>query len=202
VPDADDACSWAAGPKSSEPAKNGCPEPPPPPPPPAPPPCPACADQDRDKDGITNDADACPDQAGPFDTDAKKNGCPKAVLENGVIKISEQVRFRTASAEIEPGKQSQEVLEAILAVLKAHPEIGLLRIEGHTDDRGNAGNNKALSKARAEAVVAWLVGKGIDKSKLTAAGIGQERPIETNATEPGRAANRRVELHVEQGSTR
>lgn len=185
-----------------EPAKVECPEPPPPPPPPQPPPCPACADPDRDKDGITNEADACPDQAGPADADAKKSGCPKAFLENGVIKIAEQVKFRTASAEIDAGKQSQDVLEAVLAVLKAHPEIGRLRIEGHTDDRGNADNNKALSKARAEAVVAWLAGKGIERSKLTAEGVGQDRPIESNATEAGRAANRRVELHVEQGSSR
>ncbi|MFO0740616.1 MAG: OmpA family protein [Labilithrix sp.] len=205
VPDADDACAWAPGPKSGDPALNGCPPPAVPPPCPPPPPaveCPACADQDRDKDGITNEADACPDQAGAADPDAKKNGCPKAFLDQGVIKIREQVRFRTGSAEIEAGKDSQEVLEAVLAVLKAHPEIAHLKIEGHTDDRGDATKNKALSKARAAAVVAWLVGKGIEASKLSSEGVGADRPLEPNTTDAGRAANRRVELHVEQGSTR
>lgn len=203
VPDKDDACGWAAGPASTDPAMNGCPPPvvpPPCPPPPPPPPCPACADQDRDKDGVTNEADACPDQAGAVDTDPKKNGCPKAFLDKGVIKIREQVRFRTASAEIDPGKDSQDVLDAVLAVLKAHPEIKHLKIEGHTDDRGDAQKNKALSKARAAAVVAWLVGKGIEASKLSSEGVGADRPIEPNTTDAGRAANRRVELHVEEGS--
>jgi outer membrane protein OmpA-like peptidoglycan-associated protein len=157
---------------------------------------------DRDRDGVVNDADACPDQAGAPDADPKKNGCPKAFLDHGVIKITEQVRFRTNSAEIDPGKESLDVLSAILAVLQQHPEIARLRIEGHTDDRGDATKNKELSKSRAEAVVAWLASKGIEKSKLTAVGIGADKPIETNATEVGRAANRRVELHVEQGSAR
>ena len=205
VPDTEDACGWAAGPKSNDPAQNGCPPPvtpaPCPPPPPAPE-CPTCADPDRDKDGITNEADACPDQAGAADTDPKKNGCPKAFLDKGLIKIREQVRFRTGSAVIEPGKDSQDVLEAILAVLKEHPEIEHLKVEGHTDDRGDAAKNKTLSKARAAAVVSWLVKKGIDASKLSSEGVGADRPLESNATEDGRAANRRVELHVEQGSTR
>ena len=205
VPDADDACAWAAGPTSADPAQNGCPPPvtpaPCPPPPPAPA-CPACADADRDKDGVTNEVDACPDQAGTADSDPKKNGCPKAFLDKGVIKIREQVRFRTNSADIEPGKDSQDVLEAILAVLKAHPEVEHLKVEGHTDDRGDAAKNKTLSKARAAAVVTWLVGKGIEASKLSSEGVGADRPLEPNNTEAGRAANRRVELHVEQGSTR
>lgn len=205
VPDTDDACGWAAGPKAADPSLNGCPPPvtpPPCPPPPPPPPCPECADQDRDKDGITNDADACPDQSGAADTDPKKNGCPKAFLDKGLIKIREQVRFRTNSADIEPGKDSQEVLEAVLGVLKAHPEIEHLKVEGHTDDRGDPAKNRSLSKARAMAVVAWLVGKGIDASKLGSEGVGADRPIEPNDTDAGRAANRRVELHVEQGSAR
>ena len=65
----------------------------------------------------------------------QKNGCPKAFLDKGLIRITEQVRLQLNSAEIAAGKGSQEVLQAVLAVLKAHPEVSALRIEGHTDDR-------------------------------------------------------------------
>ena len=89
---------------------------------------------------------------------------------------------------------------AVRAVLEAHPDIKKLRIEGHTDNRGEAGNNKKLSQARAESVAKWLSDHGIDKARLSAAGFGSEKPIDSNETEPGRTNNRRVEFHVEQGS--
>lgn len=181
INDSEDACPTAAGVKTADPKTNGCPDP------------------DRDKDGVPNDVDACPDAAGKPDADPKKNGCPMAFLEKGTIKITEQVRFKTASAEIAAGKESQQVLEAVLAVLKAHPEIAKLRVEGHTDNRGGAANNKALSKARAESVAKWLADHGIEKGRLTAQGFGEEKPLESNTTEAGRTANRRVEFHVEQG---
>jgi OmpA-OmpF porin, OOP family len=173
---------------------------PPPPPPAAPPPPP---DPDRDHDGITNDFDACPDEAGKPDADPKKNGCPKAFLKDGAIKITDQVRFKNASAEIVPGKDSEEVLQAVLAVLQAHPDIEKLKVEGHTDDRGTPAGNKALSAARAASVAKWLVDHGIAKERLTSEGFGQERPLEPNTTEEARSKNRRVEFHVEQaGSAR
>ncbi len=179
VSDAEDACPDKSGPRTTDPKTNGCPDP------------------DRDKDGIPNDADACPDEPGKADADPKKNGCPKAFLEGGVIKILDQVKFKTASAEIAPGKDSEDVLNAVLAVLKAHPEVTKVRIEGHTDDRGDAAKNKALSLSRAESVMKWLTGHGVEKDRLTAAGFGQEKPIDSNATEAGRTNNRRVEFHVE-----
>lgn len=181
VPDDQDACPNVAGIKTLDPKTNGCPDP------------------DRDKDGIPNEVDACPDQAGKPDPDPKKHGCPTAFLDKGMIRITEQVRFKTGSAEIAPGKESQDVLEAVLAVLKANPEVKRVRIEGHTDDRGDAAKNKALSKARASSVAKWLAANGIDEARLGAEGFGPERPIETNATDEGRAANRRVEFHVEEG---
>ena len=76
-----------------------------------------------------------------------------------------------------------------------------MRIEGHTDNAGKAAANKALSKARAESVKAWLVKHGIDKKRLTAQGFGQDKPIDDNSTEAGRKNNRRVEFHIEDGGT-
>jgi outer membrane protein OmpA-like peptidoglycan-associated protein len=179
-----DACPDKGGPQTSDPKTNGCP-----------------TDTDRDKDGILNDADACPDEPGKPDPDPKKNGCPKAFLQGGAIKITDQVKFKTASAEI-IGKDSDDVLNAVLGVLKAHPEVKALRVEGHTDNRGEAAKNKTLSQARAESVAKWLENHGIEKQRLSAAGLGAEKPIDSNDTEAGRTNNRRVEFHVEQGSGR
>jgi OOP family OmpA-OmpF porin len=181
VSDFEDACPDAAGPKTADPKTTGCP------------------DTDRDKDGVPNDVDACPDLAGPADANPKKNGCPKAVLEGNRIRITEQVRFATGKAQI-VGPESEAVLQAVLAVLQGHPEVKRLRVEGHTDNQGKAADNKRLSQARAEAVMAWLVGKGVDKARLEAKGYGDERPIMPNSTDDGRTQNRRVELHVEEGT--
>jgi len=185
VVDREDACPDKPGPQTSDPKTSGCP-----------------VDADRDKDGIPNDVDACPDEPGKADPDPKKNGCPKAFLSGSTITITDQVKFKTGSAEIAAGKDTDEVLGAVLAVLKAHPEIAKVRIEGHTDDRGDAANNKRLSQARAEAVVTWLAAHGIEKQRLAANGFGSERPIDKNDSEQGRTNNRRVEFHVEQGSAR
>jgi outer membrane protein OmpA-like peptidoglycan-associated protein len=178
IPDSVDACPDKPGVKTDDPKTNGCP-----------------ANPDRDNDGIRNEDDACPDEAGPADPDPKKNGCPKAVIKNGQIQILEQVHFAFNSATILP--DSGPVLEAVLKVLEGHPEIAHVRIEGHTDNKGNAKYNKTLSGKRAESVVTWLVMHKIDKARLSSQGIGDEHPIESNDTDAGRTANRRVEFHIE-----
>jgi outer membrane protein OmpA-like peptidoglycan-associated protein len=182
-----DACVDVPGVKTDDPKTNGCPAPPPPP------------DPDRDHDGIANDADACPDEPGKADPDPKKNGCPTAFVRGGQIRILEQVKFKTGSAVILPGKDSEEILTAVKAILDQHPEITKLRIEGHTDNRGNARANQALSLARATAVRKWLTAHGVSEARLTSVGFGADRPIESNDTDAGRTLNRRVELHIESG---
>lgn len=179
--DRDDACPKEPGVKSAEPSKNGCP-----------------VDPDRDKDGVLNENDACPDQAGKPDPDPKKNGCPIAFIEAGKIELVEQVRFATGRTEIVKGKESEDVLQAILAIVKAHPEIKKIRVEGHTDNQGAAALNEKLSAGRAASVVDWLVKHGIDKARLSSAGFGMKKPIADNGTEEGRKLNRRVEFHIEE----
>ncbi|HKU42042.1 MAG TPA: OmpA family protein, partial [Polyangiales bacterium] len=66
----------------------------------------------------------------------------------------------------------------------------------HTDARGSQKHNRALSARRAESVVRWLVNHGIAAERLSAWGCGAERPIESNDSEAGRKANRRVEFHI------
>jgi len=78
-------------------------------------------------------------------------------------------------------------------MLSADPALKL-SIEGHTDNAGNAGHNKTLSMDRAKSVMQAAVKQGIAAGRLSAQGMGQERPIADNRTEDGRAKNRRVEL--------
>ncbi len=175
--DADDACPDTPGVKSSNPKYNGCPA-------------------DIDGDGILNDVDACPEEKGLPNADPAKNGCPRAYVQAGQIKILDQVRFKTNSAAIVVGKDSDDILQAVLKILQDHPEIHMVSVEGHTDNTGTAKHNKTLSAARAASVVQWLIKHGIDKARLSSVGYGQERPIGDNTTPEGKAANRRVEFHI------
>jgi outer membrane protein OmpA-like peptidoglycan-associated protein len=74
----------------------------------------------------------------------------------------------------------------IVKLLQENKDLKL-RVEGHTDNQGNAAANQALSEKRAQAVVAWLTGKGISASRLTAKGFGATKPVADNSTEDGRA---------------
>jgi outer membrane protein OmpA-like peptidoglycan-associated protein len=169
-----DACPDLPGLASSDPNKNGCP--------------------DTDGDGIIDPKDACPNAPGPENEDPAKNGCPVARIEKGQIRILEQVKFKTDSAEILG--ESHYILGAVLDILNDHPELTRISIEGHTDNVGSARYNKSLSERRAASVVKWLVSNGVDPARLSSAGFGLEMPLDDNASEEGRRKNRRVEFHI------
>ena len=101
------------------------------------------------------------------------------------------IHFDSGKANIQP--DSESVLQQIAALMKDNPALKL-RIEGHTDNVGAAAANQALSQKRAQAVVAWLTSNGVAAPRLTSAGFGASKPVADNATEEGRAQNRRVEL--------
>jgi outer membrane protein OmpA-like peptidoglycan-associated protein len=87
-------------------------------------------------------------------------------------------------------------LDEVAQTLREHPEIKLVEIQGHTDDRGKRSTNTELSQKRADAVRRYLVGEGIASSRLSAKGFGSLRPRAPNITASGRARNRRVEFHI------
>jgi outer membrane protein OmpA-like peptidoglycan-associated protein len=102
------------------------------------------------------------------------------------------ILFATGKADISP--ESEKTLEQIGALLRNRPGWRL-RIEGHTDNVGNAKANLELSRKRGESVKAWLVAKhGAQASRLETAGFGDTKAVAENKTEEGRALNRRVEL--------
>jgi len=110
------------------------------------------------------------------------------------IEILERVHFDTARASIK--SRSHSVLNQVASVMKAHPDIVMLRILGHTDDRGEEDANLRLSQQRAVSVKEYLMTQGIDAQRLSARGYGETHPIADNATESGRQNNRRVEFHI------
>ncbi|MEM9696514.1 MAG: OmpA family protein, partial [Myxococcota bacterium] len=158
--------------------------------------CPAPVIADRDGDGVPDATDNCPDEKGTADN----QGCAKkqlAKIDDSGIVIIEKVFFRTSSAEILP--KSFAVLDNVAQVINAHPEVGRVQVEGHTDARGSAAYNKGLSQRRANSVLEYLVRKGVDRKRLVAVGFGPDRPIATNDTEDGRSKNRRVDFTFPDG---
>lgn len=101
------------------------------------------------------------------------------------------VNFDTDRTAIKP--DSQPLLAEVVKLLQGNPGLRLT-IEGHTDDAGTPAHNQTLSLGRANAVMGQLIAQGIDPARLQARGFGQTRPIADNATEDGKAKNRRVEL--------
>ncbi|MCU0654544.1 MAG: OmpA family protein [Polyangiaceae bacterium] len=154
-----------------------------------------CPDPDNDRDSIPDEKDACPNESGKPDRDPKKNGCPKAVRVIGdEIIILQQVQFDTAKATIRP--ISNALLDEVAGVLKEHVELVSLEVQGHTDNRGDATMNQQLSQDRAAAVVAALVKRGVDASRLTPVGYGADKPVADNKTDAGRQKNRRVQFVI------
>ena len=92
--------------------------------------------------------------------------------------------------------QSRAVLDAAVSVLLDHPELSLVRVEGHTDGHGRPAYNLTLSRRRAKAVCAYLTKHGIAPERLESDGFGSARPIDSNQTNEGRARNRRVEMLI------
>ncbi len=100
------------------------------------------------------------------------------------------ITFDTGKSTIRP--ESFDQLDKVVEYL-AHKPGAKVEISGHTDSVGNKAGNKSLSLERAKACVEYLVKKGIERSRLSAVGHGDERPVASNDTPEGREKNRRIE---------
>ena len=103
------------------------------------------------------------------------------------------VFFNTGKWDVKEDSYSE--LERLVLLLSDLPKLRI-EISGHTDNIGNKSYNELLSQRRADAVVRYLVSKGIDKNRLIAKGYGQSIPVATNDTEEGRSTNRRTEFEI------
>jgi uncharacterized surface protein with fasciclin (FAS1) repeats len=122
---------------------------------------------------------------------------PRSVFPSGEPTINyvlalQPITFATASATITP--EGEEVLDLAVAYLLENPVP--VEIQGHTDSDGEEDANQALSEARAQSVLDYLVANGVDADLLIAVGFGETQPIADNATDEGKAQNRRIEFRV------
>jgi outer membrane protein OmpA-like peptidoglycan-associated protein len=154
-----------------------------------------CPDPDRDGDGVPDRVDNCPDEPGTVEN----HGCQDAqlvVIGAGQLEILEKVYFKTGSHKLQ--KRSFALLDNVAEVMNSHPEIEIIRVEGHSDATGSLKFNMRLSKQRANTVVRYLVGRGkVTRERLISEGFGPTRPLVPDATtKEERAQNRRVEFHI------
>ncbi len=107
--------------------------------------------------------------------------------------VFDDLNFEFNSSNLTP--ESKKTVDDLIIILRAFPTTEA-RLEGHTDNVGDAAINLKVSKDRSNMVKQLLVNAGIVDNRLTTNGYGQDRPIDTNDTEAGRARNRRTELVV------
>jgi len=135
---------------------------------------------DSDGDGVYDYLDKCP-------------GTPKGAKVNEMgCWVLEGVLFDTSKRDIK--SPSFPILDEAVDVLRKNPDLKL-QIQGHTDSRGKSKYNQRLSEKRAEAVMDYMVKKGIARERLSFIGYGSTRPVASNLTPEGQAKNRRVELN-------
>jgi outer membrane protein OmpA-like peptidoglycan-associated protein len=119
---------------------------------------------------------------------------PGVVIKKKEIALRRQVSFATGSDEILPN--SEPILLEVADALLRNPNLGLVEIQGHTDNSGARELNMRLSQQRAEAVRRWLIQHGVESKRLMAKGYGPTRPIAPNITQHNRARNRRVQFRI------
>ncbi len=165
VPDYKDKCSNT--PANVEVDQDGCP-------------------LDSDKDGVPDYLDKCPGTAAGVQVDEK--GCPLQI-EPKEFTLSSGTNFASGSSTLLPSAYPE--LDKLVEVMKKNP-LSRWRIEGHTDNTGSKAGNLKISKERAESVLNYFISKSLVRNRFEVFGMGMDYPIASNATEAGRAKNRRV----------
>jgi outer membrane protein OmpA-like peptidoglycan-associated protein len=150
------------------------------------------ANADSDNDGIPDFKDACPDEPGV----PENKGCPEMSEEDkaAILAAFENLLFESGKDVIQTS--SHESLKELAAVLVKNAGANL-RLEGHTDNVGDDDANLDLSDRRTKAVKLFLVNQGVKRSRISATGFGETRPVTTNDTADGRKQNRRVEMKID-----
>lgn len=147
---------------------------------------------DSDGDGLADPDDDCPRDPAA----SSAGGCPEPrrviVTTAGDVVIFMHPRFAPGRAALDADQRP--FLDEVAKVIQATPQIRRVVVEGHTDDQER--NASALSLARAQAVIAYLVKRGVAPTRLEAQAAGAARPLDDNTRTEGRARNRRVEFRI------
>ncbi len=156
---------------------------------------------DSDCDGVADGLDQCPRSL--LDATVDGVGCagnapasvapPASALPVDELIVLDDVAFAYRSGALRD--EAKAILDNVAEQLRRKPGVQVM-VTGHTDNIGSAGYNLKLSAARAKSVSDYLVAKGIAASRLSSRGAGLSQPIADNATDAGRARNRRVELRL------
>jgi outer membrane protein OmpA-like peptidoglycan-associated protein len=138
------------------------------------------------------------DNDGLQDSDSVKitASAPRAVTPSPRVEkriVLRGVQFNFDKADVRP--EAEVILDEAARVLKENRDVRV-EIAGHTDSIGPEAYNQGLSQSRAKSVRDYLVEGGVDSARLSWTGYGESRPVADNASEEGRAQNRRVELNV------
>ena len=146
---------------------------------------------DRDADGVPDYQDRCPDRAGP----ASNKGCPevKAETKKRLQEATKFINFEFNKAVLLPS--SYPTLKDLAAVMAEYPDY-TLSIAGHTDSKGDDNYNLRLSDDRAASARTYMLSQAVPAERIVSHGFGETKPIADNATDAGRALNRRVEFDL------
>lgn len=147
---------------------------------------------DRDNDTIPDTIDVCPDAVGPLEN----AGCPPykaVVVKRDKLELKQKIQFAWNQAVLQ--ESSYPALDEIVQALKDNKTFRV-QVDGYASSEGDDDRNQELSEKRAEAVLDYLAGHGIARSRLTSKGFSSSNPRQNNVTQTGREANRRVEFNL------
>jgi len=156
-----------------------------------------CPDPDNDRDRILDGNDKCPNEPETYNGNEDEDGCPDkglVVVQRSKLEILDKIYFETDKDVIMP--VSYPLLDAIAATIKGHPEIALIEVQGHADERGDDEHNLDLTDRRAHSVMRALEDRNVPLGRLRARGYGETRPVCTQHNESCWSKNRRVEFII------
>ncbi|MBK6576579.1 MAG: OmpA family protein [Sandaracinaceae bacterium] len=156
-----------------------------------------CPDLDNDHDRILDNDDQCPDEPEVYNGTEDQDGCPdegSVIFDDNSLIILDKIYFETNSAQIL--SRSFAILDAVAATLIGNPQIRLIEVQGHADERGNDAHNLQLTQDRAASVVEALVQRNVPRDRLRSAGYGELCPVNPASNRAAYEENRRVEFKV------
>ena len=164
-----------------------------------------CPDLDNDQDRILDTDDSCPLKPETYNGFEDEDGCPdkgSVIVEDDRITILDKIYFDTGSTVIQ--ERSYPILDAVAATLNGNPQITLIEIQGHADERGSDRNNIRLTRGRAASVKDAMMARGVGSDRVRSAGYGERCPVDPRSNKAAWEKNRRVEFKIietEEGPT-